>query len=103
LTNLLQKSSNSTDPESISLALVDLRYDIFPKMHFDEPEEEEEEDENDAEDEEDEDAPEGAVKSAVDWSEFETHHLKEEVLAKVDSLRQLYGQRRNLDSIREDF
>uniref|UniRef100_A0A183BJF2 PPM-type phosphatase domain-containing protein n=1 Tax=Globodera pallida TaxID=36090 RepID=A0A183BJF2_GLOPA len=31
-----------------------------------------------------------SVPSEVDWSEFNTHHLREEVLAKIASLRQLY-------------
>lgn len=34
----------------------------------------------------------GPVESFVDWSELQTHHLREVVLAKVESIRQKYAR-----------
>ena len=98
---LSQLVAKCPDPasQSISLAFIDLRLDIFPKTDFLAEHCQEEEAE---EEEESQQQPPATVKSAVDWAEFETHHLKDEVLAKVDSLRQMYNTRRNLGSIRED-
>lgn len=36
-----------------------------------------------------------SVKSAVDWSEFDKHHLREEILAKVEIVRQQYANKQN--------
>jgi hypothetical protein len=81
-----------------SMALVNLGLGLFPKVVM------ENEEEAELPEEEAVDQHQGeTVKSAVDWSEFATHHLKEEVLAKVDSLRQLYRDRRTLQRISEDL
>lgn len=41
------------------------------------------------------------VNSAVDWSDFETHELRDTVLAQIESLKQYYRERKTLASIEE--
>uniref|UniRef100_A0A915EGL0 PPM-type phosphatase domain-containing protein n=1 Tax=Ditylenchus dipsaci TaxID=166011 RepID=A0A915EGL0_9BILA len=42
------------------------------------------------------------VTSYVDWSEFYTHELRDTVLAKIESIKQLYRERNKLTSIAEN-
>jgi hypothetical protein len=46
---------------------------------------------------------EAMVESVVDWSDFDTHELRDTVLAKIESLKQHYRERKTLSSIAEHF
>lgn len=41
------------------------------------------------------------VESVVDWSEFDTHELRDTVMAKIESLTQHFRDRKVLPSISE--
>ena len=41
------------------------------------------------------------VESVVDWSEFDTHELRDTVIAKIESLTQHFRDRKVLSSIAE--
>ncbi|KAI6224757.1 hypothetical protein M3Y95_00786100 [Aphelenchoides besseyi] len=41
------------------------------------------------------------VRSEVDWSEFDTSELRDEVIAKIESLKQFHQERKKLTSIEE--